>query len=340
MKKIAIFLLILSLSLLAACGSNGTGSSEKSSSSDGNGTDTYTFKVGTIVSESHILSESIDVFKEELEKRSDGRFTVEYYPNATLGGEAEMLQQLQSGTLDLMWMSVAELSKSAEAMNFWSTPFMIESYDHLYEIASTEEAMDLFDGLEKAHPLGVVAVGMRHVLAKDDSVQTLSDIKGKKIRIPASNINIDWWESLGAVPTPVALPELYTSFQTGVVDMLDIDLDAIVHQKYDEVGKNLTPLNHMIMAGGVIMSEVTWNQLSDEDKKMIEEAFEVSREFNRDRSKEKEEENLNKFLENGGNVVEFEEEDQLIKVAEEINEKYASENEKIKAIMDRVKEMK
>ena len=122
--------------------------------------------------------------------------------------------------------------------------------------------------------------------------------------------------------------------------MLDIDLDAIVHQKYDEVGKNLTPLNHMIMAGGVIMSEVTWNQLSDEDKKMIEEAFEVSREFNRDRSKEKEEENLNKFLENGGNVVEFEEEDQLIKVAEEINEKYASENEKNKAIMDRVKEMK
>ena len=155
MKKIAIFLLILSLSLLAACGSNGTGSSEKSSSSDGNGTDTYTFKVGTIVSESHILSESIDVFKEELEKRSDGRFTVEYYPNATLGGEAEMLQQLQSGTLDLMWMSVAELSKSAETMNFWSTPFMIESYDHLYEIASTEEAMDLFDGLEKAHPLGL-----------------------------------------------------------------------------------------------------------------------------------------------------------------------------------------
>jgi TRAP-type C4-dicarboxylate transport system substrate-binding protein len=96
----------------------------------------------------------------------------------------------------------------------------------------------------------------------------------------------------------------------------------------------------MIMAGGSIMSEETWNKLSEEDKKIVEEAYEVSREFNRDRSKEKEEENLKAFKDNDGVIVDFDDEDKLLKLADEINEKYSSQNEKIKNVMEYVKQMK
>lgn len=335
MKKITISLLLFCLFVLTACSN-----SNQTSNSDKGEDETYSFKIGSIVPESHVLSETVNVFKEELEKRTDGRLSLDYYPNATLGGEAEMLQQAQSGSLDMVFMSVAELSKSAEGMNFWSTPYLIEGYDDLYEIAGTDEAKVLFEEIEQVHPLGVFAVGMRHVLAKDDSISGIDNMKGKKIRVPASNINMDWWKSLDTVPTPVPLPELYTSFQTGVVDMIDIDLDAIVSNKYYEVGKYLTPLNHMIMAGGSIVSEGTWNKLSDEDKKIVEEAYEVAREFNRNRSNEKEEENLKAFKDNGGVTVDFEDEDKLLKVADEINEKYSSQNEKIKNIIERVNQMK
>jgi tripartite ATP-independent transporter DctP family solute receptor len=335
MKKNIVFMLILCLVTLAACGN-----SDKSNSSSGENGDEISFKIGSIVTDTHIISETVMKFKEEIEKKSDGRLTVDYYPNATLGGEAEMLQQTQTGSIDMVWSTTAELSKSADSLSAWFMPYLMKDYDDLYEMAGTEEAMDLYEGLDRVHVLGTFAAGgMRHVLTKDESISTLADFKGQKIRVTPSNAIIEWWKSVGAVPTPVPLPELYTAMQTGVVSAMDIDLDAIISNKYFEIGKNFTSLNHMVWSGSAVVGEQTWNGLSDEDKKIVVESFEVAREFNRDRSVEKEKSNLKAFEENGGIIKEFEEKDQLLNKADEIREKYSSQNEKMKKFIERAEEM-
>jgi len=335
MKKNIVFILILCLVTLAACGNT----NKSNSSSEGND-DEIAFKIGSIVSDTHIISETVMKFKEEMEKKSDGRLTVDYYPNATLGGESEMYQQTQSGSIDMLWSTTAELSKSANSLSAWFMPYLLKDYDDLYEMAGTVEAMDLYEDLDQVHVLGTFAAGgMRHVLSKDESINTLADFQGQKIRVTPSNAIIEWWKVLGTVPTPVPLPELYTAMQTGVVDAMDIDLDAIITNKYFEIGKNFTLLSHMVWAGSAVVGEQTWNGLSDEDKKIVVESFEVAREFNRDRSVEKEKSNLKALEENGGIIKEFEEKDLMLKKADEMKEKYSSQNENIEKFIKRAGEM-
>ena len=344
MCPIVIFI-IVSL-VLAGCNSSdetssglSPGASEETDSASIN---ERVFKISHIGPQHHIWTPSMEKFKEELESRSNGRFSLEIYTDAVLGDDPDLMNQLEAGTLEMAWINTIALGNYSDSFSAWLLPYLIEGPEAAYEMAQTEEAQKILDTLNNngVHGLGYVYLETKGLLMKDGiKVENIADLKGYKIRVTPGPVVLDWWETVGALPTPVPLPETFNAFQTGVVDGIDQGPVTVVGGRYYEVSKNYVRTDHMIFNGGALVSQKLWNELSDEDKSIIEEAFQVAQEYNLELSMNWENENLDEFESNGGVVSTLGDMTSTLEIAREFQDKYAEQDPLIKAFVEKAREI-
>lgn len=332
-RKLLVMLTVFLMLIVSACG--GGGSSK--TSSDG----VKTIKFAFSGAESHIHYKSAVIFKDEVEKKSDGKIAVELYPNNTLGTDAETMSQLKSGSVDMAAIISGELANHSSSFNAWFMPFLFDNAEQTYEMGKTDEAKALFETLTEAgvHPLGYFLIEMRDVLSSKELIESLADFKGLNIRVTPSPAIVDFWETLGANPTPVDFAELYSAFQTGVVNTIDSGSTGMSSGKFYEIGKNYTTTNHMAFNSAILASNKFWDSLSDEEKSIIEESMNVAVEQNISIYKELADEAMAAMKEEGVKFTEIKMDAELQKVQEEFIEKYASKDEKIKAFVEKAKEI-
>lgn len=267
MKKL-IGVLLVTILMLLGC-SNDEGGKQTDSSE---GSKTITLKMGNITKETAQLSKTFVAIGEELEKRTNGRIKAQYFPAGQLGNEADMLQQVNTGSLDLAMITTAQLSSSSDAFSSWLMPFLVDTQMQGYELAISEESMSLFDTLvnENVVGLGYASSGFRYLLSTTPITEA-TDFKGYKIRTTPSPTILDFWNDLGAAPTPMPLTEVYTSLQTGVIKGVDIDSEGVVSENLTEIAKDLTPSKHMLWVAGILINKDLWNSLSEEDQLLLQE---------------------------------------------------------------------
>jgi TRAP-type transport system periplasmic protein len=336
---LAVCVLVLTM-LLTACGDSSSESA--GSNTTGNEGKEYTFKISHIAPKHHIWTPSMEKFKEELETLSEGRMTLEIYTDAVLGNDSELMDQMKAGTLDMAWINTAELTNYSKSFNAWYMPFLIDDAELAFELGETEEALTILKNIEEygVHGLGYTFIETRGLLMKDTIVNSLEDIKGKKVRVTPSPVMIDWFETMGALPTPIPLPELFSAFQTGVVDGVDQGPVTLVGGKYFEISKNYTKSNHMIFNGAALVSQKVWNDLSEEDKKIIDDAFESAQAYNLKLAESYDTDNLKEFEDLGGKVAEIKEIDEFLDIAKSFQEKYSSEDPLIADFIKKANELK
>lgn len=272
MKKWLLMLALSALTvILAACGSdssedvtgsNGTSNTDKAQS--------YTFKLGHEAAESHIKFKVAEKFAEELEKNSDGRMKVEIYPANQLGKEADMQQQVESGTLDFAILSNGTMSSISESLNGWFMPFLFEDLEAASKASSSVPAKQMMTDLESKNMVGygVFFAGQRHILSNKE-IKSVADLSGLKIRIPGSPVFESYYKALGAGPASMPLPEVYTSLSTGVIDAVDTDLDAAVSQKFYEASEVLTLTSHIVFPEVVLGSKKIVDSLNEADRQIV-----------------------------------------------------------------------
>lgn len=228
-------------------------------------------KMGLITPPAHVWTKAAQRFADTLKERSNGELTVAIFPGGQLGNEPEMFQQMQAGLLDMGVMTGALTSLREPSIQAWFTPFLFANVEQAAAAAKTPAAQQMLANLEKIglKGLGYSFAGMRHILKREGAVGELADLKGRKIRIvpfPAMKV---WWEATGAVPTPVQLPDIYQALQNGLLDGVDIDLDALVGSKFHEVAKGLTLTNHMAFPAVAMIGTQRWNKLSPAQRELI-----------------------------------------------------------------------
>lgn len=208
-----------------------------------------------------------------LPEASDGELTLVVFPAGQLGSEQEMFQQLSSGLLDAGLMTAAISSLRAPSLQGWFTPYLFKDVETAAAAAETPAAKEMLAELQAAglHGLGYTFAGMRHILMKDAPATSAADLANKKIRIVPFPAMKTWWETVGAVPTPVNLTEVYQALQTGLLDGIDIDLDALVGLKLGEVAKGLSISNHMPFPAVMLVSEMTWSSMTPPEQKVFAE---------------------------------------------------------------------
>ncbi|MDQ0253301.1 tripartite ATP-independent transporter DctP family solute receptor [Evansella vedderi] len=339
MKKnfTVFFIVMVTMVVLAACGSSEGTTGESNTEAAGEG-ESYTFKLTHITGPSHNWHQTAEKFSEELEALSNGRMTLEIFPSGQLGSEGDMIQQIETGTVDFGFITNAYLSTRVDTLNGWFMPFLFEDLEAANAAKGTPEAKQMLEDLsnDSMIALDFAFAGNRHILMTDGTISSPDELQGKRIRVIGSPAIQDFWVETGASPTPMPLPEVYTSLQTGVIDGIDIDLDALVSNALYEIAHDLTLTNHMAFPSVAIMSRQTRDSLSEEDIAIVDEALATAIEWGIQDQIQREIDNLEYLKEQGLNIIDFNNTNAFDSINAVVYEKY-SENETIRSIIEAYK---
>ncbi|HSR11685.1 MAG TPA: TRAP transporter substrate-binding protein, partial [Thermodesulfobacteriota bacterium] len=225
------------------------------------------------VDDKHPLHEGAKQFVAKVEERTKGQVKIAIYPANTLGSPPEVVEQVKLGTLDMCINTQGQFENYVRACATAQIPFVFDSYDHAHRTLDGPAMQWLAPQFEKA---GMILLanwewGFRNVTNNKKPILKPEDIKGLKIRVPPEFHLQTLFESLGAVVTKIAWPELYMGLAQNVVDGQENPLSAIWYQKFYEVQKHVALTQHAYASASPVMSTKTWAKLNPEQQNIVRE---------------------------------------------------------------------
>ena len=213
-------------------------------------------------------------FADDVRQRTGGRIEIRQHPAGALGGDREVLEALQLGTVDLTIPSTSIIANFVPDVQVFDIPFLFRNFDHAQAVLDGDIGQGILAKFRAKGLQGLAfgGIGFRQLTNGRRPVTGPDDIKGLKIRTQENQIHIMVWRALGALPTPMALPEVFTSLQQGVVDGQENPIGAIINNKFGQVQKYLTITNHAFTPIGMVMAPNSFDALSADDQKILVDA--------------------------------------------------------------------
>ena len=262
--------------------------------------------------EGTIVGQTATAFKDKVEELSGGSITIDIQANGVLGAESDVLDTMLGGggTIDMARISAFALtSYGGEKSSLLSVPFTFVNRDHFWNFATSDLAQEF---LLEPHENGSGIRGLfygeegfRHFFTVKP-VSGMEDLAGMKIRVSNDPIMTGMVEALGANPTVVAMGELYSALQTGVVDAAEQPIANYQANAFPEVANNLILDGHTLGSIQVVITDEAWDKLTPEQQDVLTEAGEYASQYNRKISEETENKILDELKADGCNVVEVE----------------------------------
>ena len=260
--------------------------------------------------EGTIVGQTATAFKEKVEELSGGSITIDIQANGVLGAESDVLDTMLGGggTIDMARISAFALtSYGGEKSSLLSVPFTFVSRDHFWNFATSDLAQEF---LLEPHENGTGIRGLfygeegfRHFFTVNP-IEGMDDLAGMKIRVSNDPIMTGMVEGLGANPTVVAMGELYSALQTGVVDAAEQPIANYQANAFPEVAPNIILDGHTLGAIQVVITDEAWDSLTPEQQDVLTEAGEYASQYNRQISQETEDKILEELKADGVNVIE------------------------------------
>ena len=223
-----------------------------------------------------------EMFNKKLTELSKGTLSINQYPGAQLGTEAQTLQKVQTGDIDFVMLSTANASTAQPESGVFSLHYIFRDEAHAIKVLGDPAVIaamkELYAAKMKgAHMLGLGSQGLRHMYGKKP-VQAVADLKGVKVRVQATVTEDTLFPAYGAQVVHMPFGEVYTSLQTGVVDMAENGINNYLVNKHYEPAPVLSLTEHEANNAALFVSDKVWSSLNDEQKKWVQAAAdEVSR---------------------------------------------------------------
>ncbi|MDO4438029.1 MAG: TRAP transporter substrate-binding protein [Eubacteriales bacterium] len=289
----------------------------------------YVFTYADNQTEDYPTVQAAIYFAELVEERTKGRIQIDINANAVLGDESSVMEQMKFGGIDFARLSLTVLAEEEERLNVLQLPYIYRDAEHMWKVLDGSTG-DKF--LEITETTGLVGLswydaGARSFYTSKKPIRTAEDIKGLRIRVIDSKLMIDMVNALGAVAVPLLYDEVYSGMQTGVLDGAENNFPSYESMKHYEVAGYYTLDEHTRVPEVQAVSAVTWNKLSESDRKIIRSCAEESALYERELWKKYNEESLDKLKANGAEIIELpqSEIDKFRKAVLPLYEKYCSE---------------
>lgn len=226
---------------------------------------------------------AFEKFKELVEERSNGRIKVEVYIDGALGGEREVIEGLQLGTVEMSLPSNCKVALFCPSLNLFELPFLFENNEHFNAVMDSEIVMGLDKDLSEVgiHLLGFGYIGLRNIMLTEKAINSIEDLKGLKIRVMENPIHLDAFEAFGASPLPMAYAELYTAMETGAIDGAEAANSNYWGKKFYEVAPNWAMVGWLRLVGPIIMSKSFYDKLPSDLQRIVDDAGAEVAQFNR-----------------------------------------------------------
>lgn len=232
----------------------------------------YTFDLATADPTWGGVGVSLLLYASSVRYLSGGKVDINIYPGGEWGGSpGDNIKSIELGELDMAGVNATPLAqlKGSEALEVFNMPFIfkspIDEISFVFESAQkyTPIAEKIIEQVDKNSDYIVLMLGplgRRDVLASKP-VKSLEDLKGLKIRTMESSMQVDAFNFLGAIASPLPYAECYTALQLGTIDAMENSPDIYVQNRYYEVAPYWLGTAHYTVVAAIVMSKKAWNSL-------------------------------------------------------------------------------
>ncbi|HEY5632185.1 MAG TPA: TRAP transporter substrate-binding protein [Burkholderiaceae bacterium] len=266
-----------------------------------------TFKFGLQNPKGHPLEQGATKFAEIVAAKSGGKIKVNVFPGGALGGDQQTVSALQGGTVEITALNSGILASQVKDFEVFDFPFMFSNPKEVDAVVDGAFGQKLHARLAEKGIVGLAywELGFRNITNSRRPINAVEDIAGLKLRVIPNAINVDWVKALGANPTPMAFPEVYAALESKAIDGQENPLNVILANKFAEVQKYLALTNHQYNPQSLIFSKKVWDQLSADEKKIVQEAAVEASRFQRQVNREAAAGQLDALKKAGMQVSEF-----------------------------------
>lgn len=267
-KSLSMFLVFITLLVLLACG---------------NESRVKVLKLAHVLDTQHPVHKAMVFMGERLAEKSHGKLRLDIYPSGQLGGERDLIELLQIGSLAMTKVSTAPLEGFVPEMKIFGIPYVFRDDDHRWKVLKGPIGKRLLLAGEPFRLRGMCYydAGSRSFYTKEKQINVPADLQGLKIRVMKSITAVKMVQALGGSPTPIPWGELYTALQQGVVDGAENNPPSFYLSKHYEVCKYYSLDEHTSVPDILLMSTVVWNSLNKQQQKWLQEAADESVEYQR-----------------------------------------------------------
>lgn len=245
--------------------------------------ESYEIKFGIGLAEESPQALSVDYFGEILDQRSGGRIDVQMFPNSQVGDDLQMMNALQSGTLEMTYPSTSPATSIVPDLRIFDLPFLFptpEDADEVLDGPIGQEMLDSFDG-SGIKALAFAENGYRQLTNDVRAVATPEDVEGLALRVMENPIQVSIWETLGANPTSMAFGEVFSALEQGVVDGQENPWSTILTSRFNEVQQHGSQTRHVYSPFIIMIGEEFYEGLCEGDQELIQEAAIQARDYQR-----------------------------------------------------------
>lgn len=271
-KKRWFSLLLVIIPVLTACGTTSSAEEVK----------VFRF---AYASNSQPVKDSMALFGELVEEKSNGAMRVDFYPDSQLGGETDLIQLTQTGAIDFTKVSGAALEGFSEHYSIFGIPYLFDDEESFFKVMEDDSIMDQIYG--STSDLGFSGItyydsGQRSFYMVDGPVETPDDLQGKKIRTMESETAVKMMSLLGGSAVPMGSDEVYASLQSGLIDGSENNEFVLVTAGHGNVAKYYSYDQHTRIPDIIIMNDERLEGLTEEEKDIIMDSAAESTEYEKE----------------------------------------------------------
>ncbi len=211
-------------------------------------------------------------FGQWMKERTNGKIVVQLFFNSQLGGERDMVESAQMGSIEAVVFGDYLINNVApEWGGALSLPYLMKSQDQFRSIVDGPLAKPMYDAMLQRKGLRHIAWENRgpRYLTSNKAVKTPADLKGVKIRVPEVEMSMAAWKMLGATVTPMAFPEVFLALKQGTIDAQENPYELIYGTSFYEVQKYLNQTAHLRSGYEVVVSDKWFKTLSPDLQKTV-----------------------------------------------------------------------
>jgi tripartite ATP-independent transporter DctP family solute receptor len=236
-------------------------------------------------------------FKELVEAKSNGQIKVNIFSDGTIGQDNELVNFLKTGNVQMGMIGVEPLNSIAPKLKTINLPYIFADRKAAYTVLDGKLGTEMVAGLpaQGLRVIGYFENGFRVTSNSKHEVLTPANLKGLKIRTPQSPVSLSIFKALGSNPTPMPFGELYAALEQKTVDGQENPLANIYSNNLHEVQKFISITNHIYSPMVLAISEKTWTQMTPEQQKIVQEASNEARDYERKVSTDEEADYVSKL---------------------------------------------
>lgn len=321
MKKISTLLLILILGITSLVG---CGNSNEMVATSGKSKEKIILRMSTQHPTEHMAHKSALEIKEKVEKETNGRIEIQIYPSNQLGDYVQVYEEIMRGSIDIAHITIPDQFDGRLGVGF--LPYLASNYDEIRKVFAKDSFLST--EISKIHEelgvkfLGYYAEGFAGVgtVKMPNEIDDVNADHGVLIRVPPLDVFKFGAEALGYRTTTIPWSETYTALQTGIADGWYAGPPNLQYQVMRDVIKQYIHYREDQECTQYVMNGKTFNSLTSEDQKIIEDAFAEQAEKSTTLAEEEDAMYMEKLKELGIEVIEFSDEE-LKDIAEEVRTK-------------------